>query len=171
MTISPSPQLPPILGVMALVGPFQKFVRKIAAGGFLLFASTAIALLWANIADDIGAVLVIALFYTQSITWYYLLVALFFLCGIVLANMLWIRYTLLYVLLGIGVWIAILGSGIHATVTGVIVALLIPARGRYDTATFIQKVSRFLEKFDCDFRQLRPYHAHQPAAPDHRPEY
>ena len=277
MAISHPQDLQPILRVMALVGPFQKFVRKVVTGGFLLFAATIIALLWANIsqesyhgfwhtelslrfgpleitksiqhwidealmtlffftvgleikreviigelasfkrallpvaaaiggmvvpaliytlfnygtpsaqgwgipmatdiafalaviavlghripfgvriflsalaiADDIGAVLVIAMFYTQSIAWYYLLAALFFLGCIVLANMLWVRFTLLYVLLGVCVWIAILGSGIHATVAGVIVALLIPAQGRYDTATFIQKVSRFLEKFNCD---------------------
>jgi NhaA family Na+:H+ antiporter len=101
------------------------------------------------IADDIGAVLVIALFYTPTITWLYLFSALFFLGCIALANMLWIRYTLLYVLLGFCVWVAILGSGIHATVAGVVVAFLIPARGRYDTATFVQKVSRYLDKFDC----------------------
>lgn len=102
------------------------------------------------IADDIGAVLVIALFYTQTITWLYFFIALFFLGCIALANMLWIRYTLLYVVLGFGVWAAILGSGIHATVAGVVVAFLIPAQGRYDTATFLQKVSRYLDKFDCD---------------------
>ena len=101
------------------------------------------------IADDMGAVLVIALFYTQSIAWQYLLVALLFLGCIGLANMLWVRYTVLYVLLGIAVWAAILQSGIHATVAGVVVALLIPARGRYDTGTFMRKVRRYLDKFDC----------------------
>ncbi len=277
MGISKSTITEPVPRILALVGPFQKFVRKVATGGFLLFASTVIALFWANlahdsyhgfwhteislrlgpldftrsvqhwidealmtlffftvgleikrelligelasfkrallpvaaavggmivpaliyvffnhdtptasgwgipmatdiafalavisvlghriplgvriflsalaIADDIGAVLVIALFYTPSIEWQFLLAALFFLGCILLANMLWVRYTLLYVLLGLGVWVAILGSGIHATVAGVVVALFIPARGRYDTGTFIEKVFRFLEKFDCD---------------------
>jgi NhaA family Na+:H+ antiporter len=101
------------------------------------------------IADDLGAVLVIALFYTQTIVWHYLLLSILFFAGLTLANILWIRWTLLYALLGIGLWFTILGSGIHATVAGVVVAFFIPARGRYDTETFLKKVKLYLEDFEC----------------------
>jgi NhaA family Na+:H+ antiporter len=102
------------------------------------------------IADDLGAVLVIALFYTQEIAWQYLGMAGFFLAALWLANLLWIRWALVYSLLGIGMWFAIFGSGIHATVAGVIVAMFIPARGRYDTDTFVKKVRSSLEAFECE---------------------
>ncbi|HER63625.1 MAG TPA: sodium:proton antiporter, partial [Desulfobacteraceae bacterium] len=52
MAISASEDLQTILRVRALVGPFQKFVRRVVTGGFLLFASTVIALLWANLAHE-----------------------------------------------------------------------------------------------------------------------
>ncbi|MBW2259225.1 MAG: Na+/H+ antiporter NhaA [Deltaproteobacteria bacterium] len=102
------------------------------------------------IADDLGAVLVIALFYTQSIAWNYLLLAGFFLLGLAIANFFWIRSTLVYAVLGICIWFAILGSGIHATVAGVIVAMFIPARGKYDTDTFITEVNKRMSDFHCE---------------------
>ncbi len=102
------------------------------------------------IADDLGAVLVIALFYTQTIVWSYLAAAAFFLLLLLLANRLWVRQTLIYALLGIGVWVAILGSGVHATVAGVLVAMFIPARSKYETDTFLTRVRGHLEDFDCE---------------------
>jgi Na+:H+ antiporter, NhaA family len=102
------------------------------------------------IADDLGAVLVIALFYTQTIVWNYLLISMLFLIALVVANRLWIRWTLVYALLGIGMWFAILGSGVHATVAGVLVAMFIPARARYDTDTFLREVKAYVEDFECE---------------------
>ncbi len=102
------------------------------------------------IADDLGAVLVIALFYTQTIIWQYLVVTGLFLVGLALANRLWINWTWVYVLLGAGVWLAILGSGVHATVAGVMVAMFIPAKGMYDTDIFIRRVKGYLDRFECE---------------------
>jgi len=102
------------------------------------------------IADDLGAVLVIALFYTESIVWHYLLISVFFLLALALANYFWIRWTVVYAVLGICMWFAILGSGIHATVAGVLVAMFIPARGKYDTDTFLTNVHRSLDAFECE---------------------
>ncbi|MBC8433905.1 MAG: Na+/H+ antiporter NhaA [Desulfobacterales bacterium] len=102
------------------------------------------------IADDLGAVVVIALFYTKSIVWSSLGVSVLFLLGLAIANRLWVRSTLVYAILGLGLWYTILGSGIHATVAGVIVAMFIPARGRYDTDTFLKNVSKNLHAFDCE---------------------
>jgi len=102
------------------------------------------------IADDLGAVLVIALFYTQSIVWSYLAICLVFLIGLAVANLLWIRSPLVYGLLGMGIWFAILGAGVHATVAGVVVAMFIPAKGKYDTDTFIRTCKAHLERFECE---------------------
>jgi NhaA family Na+:H+ antiporter len=101
------------------------------------------------IADDLGAVVVIALFYTRQLAWHYLGLALVFLIALALANRLWIRRTSVYALLGLGLWACVLLSGVHATVAGVLVAMFIPARGRYDTDTFLRKANAALEQFTC----------------------
>jgi NhaA family Na+:H+ antiporter len=102
------------------------------------------------IADDLGAVFIIALFYTETLVWQNLLISIIFVLALGAANKLWIRNTLVYVILGIGVWLSILGSGVHATVAGVIVAMFIPARGKYDTETFVQNVKIHLNEIECD---------------------
>ena len=102
------------------------------------------------IADDIGAVLVIALFYTKTLAWDYLLISLAFIGGLALANFLWVRRTFVYALLGTGLWLAILGSGVHATVAGILVAIFIPAKGKYDTDKFIGEVGAFMSEFQCE---------------------
>ena len=101
------------------------------------------------IVDDLGAVIVIALFYTEKIVAVYLLAAIVILLLTVIANLLWIRKTLVYTVLGIALWLAVLGSGLHATVAGVIVAMCIPARGKYPTEKFIEKVGGYLGQFEC----------------------
>lgn len=102
------------------------------------------------IADDIGAVIVIALFYTEAIVWSNLLVCLGFMALLAFANAIWIQKTLVFALLGIGVWLSVLGSGVHATVAGVIVAMFIPARGKLDTDRFLRNIRRRLEAFECE---------------------
>ena len=125
------------LAVLAIIG------KRIPVGLKVFLSAFAIA-------DDLGAVLVIALFYTQSIVWSYLAVCVLFLMGLVVANLLWIRSPLVYGLLGVGIWFAILGSGVHATVAGVVVAMFIPARGKYNTDTFIETCKAHLKRFECE---------------------
>ena len=102
------------------------------------------------IADDLGAVLVIAMFYTKEIVWFYVFVCAMLTLGLAIANVLWIRWTLIYAILGLAIWFFVLGSGIHPTVAGVIVSLFIPARGRYDTDRFLQNVDQIMAKFKCE---------------------
>jgi NhaA family Na+:H+ antiporter len=89
------------------------------------------------IADDLGAVLVIAIFYIETIVLQNLLILILFLAGLALANFLWIRSTLVYAASGIGVWLSILGSGVHATVAGVLVAIFIPAKAKHNNISGI----------------------------------
>ncbi|MBT8339487.1 MAG: Na+/H+ antiporter NhaA, partial [Desulfatitalea sp.] len=102
------------------------------------------------IADDLGAVLVIALFYTESIAWGFLAFAGLFIVLLMVANRLRIHHPIVYALLGLGVWIAFLGSGCHATVAGVLVAACIPAKGRSDTDEFIADVNQQMARFQCE---------------------
>jgi NhaA family Na+:H+ antiporter len=124
------------LGALAVLG-------KRLPGGLRVFLSAF------AIADDLGAVVVIALFYSKGLVLSYLSLALFFVAGLALANFFWVRRTLVYAVLGAGLWLAILSSGLHATVAGVVVALFIPARGKYDTDKFISEVSSILNEFQC----------------------
>ena len=89
------------LGVLALLGERAPVALKV----FL----TALA-----IVDDIVAVLVIALFYTSAISWSALAVGGLFLVALVVANLIGVDRTLVYALLGVGLWLAFLLSGIHA---------------------------------------------------------
>ncbi len=80
------------------------------------------------IADDLGAVLVIALFYTQTINLTLLGAALALLAALVLFNQGGIRHPLPYAILGVLLWLSLLESGIHATLAGILLAFTIPAK-------------------------------------------
>lgn len=122
----------------------------VAIFGHNLPANLRIFLAAFAIADDLGAVLVIALFYTKEIVWFYVVVCVMLTFCLAIANFLWIRWTLVYAALGLAIWFFVLGSGIHPTVAGVIVSLFIPARGRYDTDRFLQNVDQIMAKFKCE---------------------
>lgn len=100
------------------------------------------------VADDLGAVLVIAFFYTAHIAYGYLLLAAGFLVLLMGGNLLGIRHTLFYLLLGIAVWACFLFSGVHATIAGVLVAFTIPARTKIDESEYIQQVRLHAFQFE-----------------------
>ena len=80
------------------------------------------------IVDDLGAVLVIAGFYTAHLDLTYLFMALGTWAGLLLLNLLGARSLLLYLPLGVLLWFFMLRSGVHATLAGVLLALAIPSR-------------------------------------------
>jgi NhaA family Na+:H+ antiporter len=89
------------------------------------------------IVDDLGAVLVIAIFYTNEISIAALSWAAGFTAILVILNRLKINKITLYLLVGIGLWWALLFSGIHATIAGVMVGMLIPHTARWTTQDFL----------------------------------
>jgi len=124
------------LGLLALLGKRVNINLKI----FL----TALA-----IADDLGAVMVIAIFYTDTINYSELLSAAFFILVLLIANFAGIRRPLFYAIIGfIGVWMAFVFSGVHATIAGVLIALTIPARTKINESEYVKRLSRYLNKFD-----------------------
>ena len=92
------------------------------------------------IVDDLGAVLVIALFYTETISLPALGTAVVTLFLLISLNLGGIRSTLPYVLLGIILWLAMLKSGVHATLAGIFLAFTIPMRPKYDPSRFLSLI-------------------------------
>ncbi len=90
------------------------------------------------IVDDLGAVLVIAVFYTHTIEWGYLIAAGGFWLGLGLLNWLGVRVLSVYLLLGLVLWYLTLKSGVHATIAGVLLALAIPFRTRLANPANVQ---------------------------------
>ncbi len=100
------------------------------------------------IVDDLGAVVVIALFYTDQLVMQALAVAAVILALLVVFNLAGIRQPLPYFLLGILLWLALLKSGVHATLAGVLTAFTIPARPKYDPGRFSLHVKELMARFD-----------------------
>ena len=100
------------------------------------------------IVDDLGAVVVIALFYTSEISLLNIAIGVAFLLVMWGANKLGVKNVLFYGLLGIGgVWVAFLMSGIHATIAAVLAAFVIPADARLPEATYLKRAARHLRAF------------------------
>lgn len=108
------------LGVLALLG------KRVPPAAKVLLMAVAVI-------DDLGAIVIIALFYTDGLS----MQALYIACGLVACLVAMNRSGVLrpaaYVLVGFALWVAVLKSGIHATLAGVITALLIPYRKKVPT--------------------------------------
>ena len=113
------------LGVLILLG------NRVPASLKILL--TAIAII-----DDLGAILIIAFFYTEQLNWGALNAALWCLTALVLLNRLGISRLAVYYAIGLLMWVFLLKSGIHATLAGVLTALCIPLNLRQNTASPLQ---------------------------------
>lgn len=104
------------------------------------------------IVDDLGAVIVIALFYTEQLVMGALGAAALLIALLIFFNVAGIRKPLPYFLVGVLLWFALLQSGVHATLAGVLTALVIPARPKYDPMLFSQHVKELIARFDKSYR-------------------
>jgi Na+:H+ antiporter, NhaA family len=121
------------LGILALAGNKVPTAVKV----FL----TALAII-----DDIGAILVIAFFYTKTVLFYYLLVAGGILLALFILNRLRIKNLIFYIIPGIVMWYCFLKSGVHATIAGVLLAFVIPFHNNDDDENVSYHLQHFLHK-------------------------
>lgn len=99
------------------------------------------------IVDDLGAVLVIALFYTKELVPMWLGVAALIVAVLVFFNFIGIRRAIPYFLVAVLLWYALLQSGVHATIAGVLGAFSVPARPKYDPSLFVSRLRELVERF------------------------
>jgi NhaA family Na+:H+ antiporter len=117
------------------------------------------------IVDDIGAVLVIAIFYSESINWMLILISMVPLATLFILSSRGIYLKYLVLIFGIAIWVLFLKSGIHPTVAGVLLSFAIPIRQKIDTDTFtegLQKIEkRVKETKDVNVPMLSREQIHQ----------
>jgi NhaA family Na+:H+ antiporter len=110
------------LGVLSLLGNRVSTALK----AFLLSVA---------IFDDIGAIVIIAIFYSADISLMSLGIAGVLILCLIVFNLLNVTKVGLYVIIGIPIWVAVLKSGVHATLAGVVVAMFVPLRAHNDSYT------------------------------------
>ena len=115
------------LGVLSLFG------TRVPIGLKIFLAALAVA-------DDLGGIIVIALFYSSQIDFTYLLLALFCVALLIVGNVRRVGKKSYYLAVGMLLWYAMLNSGIHATIAGVIVAFCVPASLRRGSAYYIERI-------------------------------
>jgi len=123
------------LGILALLGSRAPLSLKI------FFTALAIA-------DDLGAILVLAIFYSSDIQWISLLIAAVILLVLIGLNRARVYSPLPYAVLGVGLWFAFIQSGIHPTIAGVLLAATIPTWGAPDTRALLAQCISVLDEFE-----------------------
>ncbi len=122
------------LGVLALLG------SRVPPALTVFLAALAIA-------DDVGAVLIISLFYGHAPDPGWLTAAAVVVAILIAANVAGVAWNSVYALLGVALWYCVLRSGVHSTVAGVVLALTIPARSRIEPVRFEEEARERLDDF------------------------
>lgn len=122
------------LGVLAL------FKTRVPGGLKIFLATLAVA-------DDLGGIIVIALFYSGSMHWGFFIAALVCLLIMVGANLLNVRVKSFYVIAGLIMWYLLLNSGVHATIAGVATAFCIPATLKKPTVHYLRRIVENVDYF------------------------
>ncbi len=100
------------------------------------------------IIDDLGAILIIAFFYSTHLVWFWLGVVLLLFAVLVLMNLAGLRHPFFYAFTGLLLWLAMLQSGVHATLAGILVALTVPARPRHGAGWLLRRLARTARYMD-----------------------
>jgi NhaA family Na+:H+ antiporter len=122
------------------LGVLSVFKTRVPIGLKVFLAALAVA-------DDLGGIIVIALFYSSDISWLYIALSAACVLAMVGANLSKVRSKAFYVLVGLVLWYMMLNSGIHATIAGVIVALCIPATLKKGTGHYLERIRNNINKF------------------------
>jgi NhaA family Na+:H+ antiporter len=125
-------------------------VGIVALLGSRVSVSAKLFLLALAIVDDIGAILVIAVFYTDDLDLIYLAAGMVGILGVYIARRTGISSLLFYTPVAIVIWFLFLESGVHATIAGVILGLMTPVHAKYSDETFRQKAVAVLDRWDIN---------------------
>lgn len=122
------------LGVMLVLGKRVPIALKV----FLVTLA---------VVDDLGAIVVIALFYGGSIHFLWLLASIGIVLLLVICNMRGIKHLGVYLMLGVLLWFFVHASGIHATISAVVLAFCIPVRAKQDFQAFYDKMGIWAKNY------------------------
>ena len=122
------------------LGVLTVFSKRVPLGLKVFLAALAVA-------DDLGGIIVIALFYSSHINMMYMLLAAVCVAVMVAGNILKVRLKSFYVIIGLVLWYFMLNSGIHATIAGVIVAFCVPATLKKGTGVYLERIRQNINKF------------------------
>ena len=122
------------------LGVLSIFSRRVPLGLKVFLAALAVA-------DDLGGIIVIALFYSSDINLIYVLLSLACVVAMITGNIMKLRSKAFYVIVGLVLWYFMLNSGIHATIAGVIVAFCIPATLRKGTGHYLERIRNSINGF------------------------
>ena len=122
------------IAIMSIVG------KKVPVGMKVFLTALAVA-------DDLGSILVIAIFYGTTIHFDLLLLAALVLVVAWLLNKLKVSGLLVYVCIGVVLWLLFYHSGIHATIAGVLLAMFVPSKPKYNKKYFLNKVRFLMDDF------------------------
>lgn len=122
------------------LGVLSIFKTRVPVGLKVFLAALAVA-------DDLGGIIVIALFYSSNINFLFLGLCAACIAVMVVGNIIKIRAKMFYVLVGMVLWFMMLNSGIHATIAGVIVAFCVPASLKKGTGVYLERIRTNINKF------------------------
>ncbi len=122
------------------LGVLSVFKSRVPAGLKIFLAALAVA-------DDLGGIIVIALFYSSDINMMYLALSALCIVVMVAANASKVRAKAFYISVGLVLWYTMLNSGIHATISGVIVAFCVPATLKKGTGHYLERIRENVGKF------------------------
>ena len=129
------------------LGVLSMFGKRVPLGLKIFLAALAVA-------DDLGGIIVIALFYSQGLAWPYLIGAAVVIAILLIGNKCQIRVKSFYMSFGLILWYMVLNSGIHATIAGVALAFCVPANLGRGTRYYMEYIREYLKEYpDIDFSE------------------
>lgn len=133
--------IPMATDIAFALGILSMFGKRVPIGLKIFLATLAVA-------DDLFGIVTIALFYTETVYFQYLIYAAILLLAMLLLNRLRIYKKSLYLVIGIVIWFMFLNSGIHPTIAGVLIALCIPAKPLIDTRKYMKDICSTVAMFN-----------------------